>query len=112
VHTIAIGSEQGAPIPVFWEETPSRYLLDAKGEPVISYLDERSLRHLAQETGGGAYRALTGRELPQMLTRIVETEREIEGFKQGVQFRDLHQEFLFAAFGLLLTGIMIRGARV
>lgn len=112
VHTIAIGSAQGAPIPVSWEQTSSRYLLDAKGEPVISYLDERTLRRLAQETGGGAYRAVTGHELPQMLTRIVDTEREIEGFRQSVEFRDLHQEFLFAAFGLLLTGILIRGARI
>ena len=112
VHTIAIGSAQGAPIPVSWEQTPTRYLLNAKGEPVISYLDERTLRRLAQETGGGAYRVITGHELPQMLTRIVDTEREIEGFKQSVEFRDLHQEFLFAAFGLLLTAIFIRGARV
>jgi Ca-activated chloride channel family protein len=113
VHTIAIGSAQGAPIPAAWSETPSnRYLLDAKGEPVISYLDERTLRRLSQETGGGAYRAFTGHELPQMLTRIVDTEREIEGFKQGVEIRDLHQEFLFAAFGLLLTASLIRGARV
>jgi Ca-activated chloride channel homolog len=113
VHTIAIGSAQGAPIPAAWSETPAnRYLLDAKGEPVISYLDERTLRWLAQETGGGAYRAVTGYELPQMLTRIVDTEREIEGFKQSVELRDLHQEFLFAAFGLLLTATLIRGARV
>ncbi len=112
VHTIAIGSTQGAPIPVAWEQTPTRYLLNAKGEPVISYLDERTLRWLAQETGGGAYRAVTGLELPQILTRIIDTEREIEGFKQSVEFRDLHQEFLFAAFGLFLTTILIRGARV
>jgi len=102
---------QGAPIPVSWEQKPTRYLLDAKGDPVISYVNERTLRRLAQETGGGAYRAFTGHELPEMLTRIVDTEREIEGFKQSVEFRDLHQEFLFAAFGLLLTAILIRGAR-
>ena len=52
------------------------------------------------------------RELPVMLTRIIENEREIEGFRQSVEFRELHQEFLFAAFGLFLTGILIRGARV
>ena len=70
VHTIAIGSPQGAPIPVSWEETPTRYLLDAKGEPVISYLDERALQRLAQETGGGAYRAITGRELRSEERRV------------------------------------------
>jgi len=112
VHTIAIGSAQGAPIPVSGEQGPSRYVLDAKGNPVISYLDESTLRWLAQETGGSAYRATTGEELPQMLTRIVDTEREIEGFRQMVEYRDLHQEFLFAAFGLFLAATLMRGARV
>ena len=112
VHTIAIGSAQGAPIPVSGEQGPSRYVLDAKGNPVISYLDESTLRWLAQETGGSAYRAASGEELPQMLTRIVDTEREIEGFRQAVEYRDLHQEFLFAAFCLFLAALLMRGARV
>lgn len=111
VHTIAIGSAQGAPIPVAWGETPTRYLLNDKGEPVISYLDDSTLRWVALETGGGAYRVNTGAELPQILSRIVDTEREIQGFKQAVEHRDLHQEFLFAAFGLFLATIMMRGAR-
>jgi hypothetical protein len=46
------------------------------------------------------------------MARIVDTEREIQGFKQMVDYRDLHQEFLFAAFGLFLTATLIRGARV
>jgi Ca-activated chloride channel family protein len=112
VHTVAIGSAQGGPIPVSWDERPVRHVLDAKGNPVISYLDERTLRWLAQETGGGAYRVNTGHELPEILTRIVDVEREIQGFKQGIEYRDLQQELLAAAFGLFLGTILIRGARV
>ena len=111
VHTIAIGSAQGAPIPVAWEQSATRYLLNDKGEPVISYLDDSTLRWVAQETGGGAYRVNTGDELPQILNRIVDTEREIQGFKQTVEHRDLYQEFLFAAFGLFLSTILMKGGR-
>jgi Ca-activated chloride channel family protein len=112
VHTIAIGSAQGAPIPIAWEKGQARYLLDGKGERIISHLDEGALRWLANETSGGAYRAVTGDELPQIMARIIDTEREIQGFKQQVDYRDLHQELLFAAFGLFLTVTLIRGARV
>ncbi len=112
VHTVAIGSAQGAPIPIAWEKGQAQYLLDGKGERVISHLDEGALRWLANETGGSAYRAITGEELPQILARIIDTEREIQGFKQKVDYRDLHQEFLFAAFGLFLAMTLIRGARV
>lgn len=112
VHTIAIGSNQGAPIPIAWEDGTTHYLLDKKGNRVISHLDERTLRWIAQETGGGLYRALTGAELPRTFASIVEHEREIEGFTQIVQHRDMHEAFLFAAFGLLLTATLIKGARV
>lgn len=112
VHTVAVGSAQGAPIPISWDKSPPEYVLDDKGNRVISYLDERGLRWLAQETGGGAYRASTGEEMPEILARIIDAEREIRGFRQTVLHRDLHQEFLFAAFGLLLAVTLLRGARV
>ncbi len=113
VHTIAIGSTQGAPVPVAWDkEGQARYLLDGKGNRIISHLDERTLRWIAQETGGGAYRSITGEEMWGSLARIIEEEREIQGFKQTVEYLDMHQAFLIAAFGLFLTATSIRGARV
>lgn len=112
VHTIALGTAQGAPIPIAEEQGRKQYLVDAKGSRVISHLDERSLRWVAQETGGGAYRPITGEELPSMLAKIIEEEREIQGFKQVVEYRDMHLAFLFAAFGLFLSTTLIRGARV
>ncbi len=113
VHTIAIGSNQGAPVPIAWDnDGRAQYLLDAKGNRIISHLDERTLRWIAQETGGGAYRSVTGEELPRTFAGIVEQEREIDGFRQTVEYRDVHEGFLFAAFGLLLTATVIKGARV
>jgi Ca-activated chloride channel family protein len=111
VHTIAIGSTGGAPIPIAWEDGKPQYLVDNDGARIISHLDESSLRWLAQETGGGSYRAITGDELPNTLTRIIETEREIQGFQHVVQYRDLHMALLLSAFAMFLTIIVIRGAR-
>lgn len=112
VHTVAIGSAQGAPIPIAWDQGRTEYVQDAKGNRIISHLDEGSLRWLANETGGSAYRAITGDELPNILARIIDTERDVQGFRQAVEYRDLHQVFLFAAFGLFLMVTLIRGARV
>lgn len=112
VHTVGIGSNQGARIPIAWEDDKVHYLLDRNGKPVISHLEERTLRWIAQETGGGAYRALTGEELGPMFADIVKQEREIEGFRQVVERRDMHEAFLIAALGLLLTAALIKGARV
>lgn len=111
-HTIAIGSSQGAPVPIAWEDGKVQYLLDRNGNRIVSHLDERTLRWIAQETGGGAYRSITGDELPHTFAGIVEQEREIEGFKQTVEQRDMHEGFLLAAFGLLLTATLVKGARV
>lgn len=112
VHTVAIGSSQGAPVPIAWEDGQPRYLLDRRGNRVISHLDERTLRWIAQETGGGAYRSFTGAELPRTFAAILAQERELDGFKQTVEHRDMHEAFLFAAFGMLLTATLIKGARV
>lgn len=111
-HTIAIGSNQGAPVPIAWDDGKPQYLLDRKGDRVISHLDERTLRWVAQETGGGAYRSITGEELPRTFAAIVEQEREIDGFRNTVERRDMHEVFIVAAFGLLVTATLIRGARV
>ncbi len=112
VHTIAIGSSRGAPIPIAWEDGKAQYLLDRRGNRVISRLDERTLRWIARETGGGAYRSITGEELSRMFAAIVAQERELDGFRQTVEHRDMHEVFLFAAFGSLLAAALIQGARV
>jgi Ca-activated chloride channel family protein len=107
IHTIGIGSEEGAPIPIAREHGVVRYAEDSMGNRVLTRFDERTLRWIAEVTGGSAYRSLTGQELGGFFDGIVKQERNIEGFRRIVEYQDAYREFLLAAFGLLLVGMLV-----
>jgi Ca-activated chloride channel family protein len=107
IHTIGIGSLEGAPIPMGRENGTVQYVEDAKGNRVLSRFDERTLRWVAESTGGSAYRSFTGQELESFFAGIVRQERKIEGFKKVVEYEDTFRGFLFAALGLLLVGMLV-----
>jgi Ca-activated chloride channel family protein len=107
IHTIGIGSLEGAPIPIGRENGLVRYVEDAKGNRILSRFDERSLGWIAETTGGSAHRSFTGQELEGFFEGIVRQERKIEGFKKVVEYEDTYRGFLLAAFGLLLVGMLV-----
>jgi Ca-activated chloride channel family protein len=107
IHTIGLGSLEGAPIPMGRENGTVRYVEDAKGNRIVSRFDERTLRWIAETTGGSAHRSLTGQELEGFFTGIVKQERKIEGFKKVIEYEDTYRRFLMAAFGLLLFGMLV-----
>ena len=107
IHTIGLGSVEGAPIPMGRENGVVRYVEDAQGKPIVSRFEERTLRWIAEATGGSAHRSLTGQELEGFFTGIVKQERKIEGFKRVVEYEDTYRQFLMAAFGFLLAGMLI-----
>jgi Ca-activated chloride channel family protein len=107
IHTIGVGSIEGAPIPIGREDGVLRYLEDAKGNKVLTRFDEQSLRWIAETTGGSAHRSFTGQELGGFFEGIVRQERKIEGFKKVVEYEDSYRGFLLAAFGFLLVGMLV-----
>jgi len=107
VHTVGIGSAEGAPIPIGRENGVVQYLEDAKGSRVLSRFDERSLHWIAESTGGTARRSFTGQELEGFFAAIVKQERKIEGVKKVVEYEDVYRRFLLAAFSLLLIGMLV-----
>jgi Ca-activated chloride channel homolog len=107
IHTIGIGSLEGAPIPIGRENGTVRYVEDAKGNKILTRFDERTLRWVAEATGGSAHRSFTGQELEGFFAAIVKQERKIEGFKKVVEYEDVYRRFLLAAFGLLLVGMLV-----
>jgi Ca-activated chloride channel homolog len=107
IHTIGIGSLEGAPIPMGRENGTVRYVEDAKGKRILTRFDERTLRWVAETTGGSAHRSFTGQELEGFFTSIVKQERKIEGFKKVVEYEDVYRRFLLGAFGLLLVGMLV-----
>ncbi|HXV82929.1 MAG TPA: VWA domain-containing protein [Candidatus Binatia bacterium] len=107
IHTIGIGSLEGAPIPIGRENGLVRYVEDAQGNTILSRFDERSLQWIAETTGGSVQRSFTGQELEGFFAGIVRQERKIEGFKKVVEYEDTFRGFLFGAFGLLLLGMLV-----
>jgi len=107
VHTIGIGSKEGAPIPIAKEQGRPVYLEDNKGNKVIARLDERTLRWIAEETGGKFYRSFSGKELETAFSEIALKEREITGFKKVVEYQDFYRGFLIAAMGMFLATILM-----
>ena len=107
VHTIGVGSRDGAPIPMGQERGRPVYLEDDKGNPIISRFDEHNLNWIAENTGGKFYRSFSGLELESSFADIVLKEREITGFKKIVEFQDFHHPILLAAAGIFLIALLI-----
>lgn len=107
VYTIAIGSARGAPVPVAWSDGRPEYLKDERGQMILSRLDDRRLRTIAEETGGAHFRAVSGAALTPIFAQIARQEREIQGYRPVTEYRELYGGLLCAAFGLFLTTFLI-----
>jgi Ca-activated chloride channel homolog len=75
IHTVGIGTPQGAPIPVYRSGQLSGFLRDHEGNTVVSRFDEPMLRSIAQ-TAGGVFQTGTGPDLG--LNQILEEIRKME----------------------------------
>ena len=75
IHTVGIGTPQGAPIPVYRGNQLSGFLRDSEGNTVVSRFDEDMLRSIAS-AGGGIFQTGTGPDLG--LNQILEEIRKME----------------------------------
>ncbi len=109
IHTIGIGSTQGAPL--FDEETKAPKL-DESGQQVVSRLNEEELKNLA-EKGRGTYTLLGNAE--EGASRLAEQIDSMEGRSMGsvsyVDFDSYFQFFLLPALLLLIVERLIPGAK-
>jgi Ca-activated chloride channel family protein len=109
VHTVGVGSLEGAPIPIAQEGGRPVYLEDDQGKRIITRFDERTLQWVAEKTGGKFYRSLSGFELDKAFTEIAHREREISGFRKVIEYQDFYQGFLLAAAGIFFLTLLISG---
>ena len=107
VYTIGVGSTQGQPIPVKGE-----LLKDKDGNIVVSRLDEKTLREIAQ-AGGGAYIHAGNEEFG--LNPIINDIRKMEDeeFSSTVfeEYDEQYMYFLGIALLLFVTEMLIGGRR-
>ena len=112
VYTVGVGTTAGTVVQLSSEGGPSQPLLDEKGQPVVSHLDEKTLQEIAAATGG-AYELLgtVGDGMDSVRKAVSETEgrqRDVLVRTRGI---DRFHWPLGIALGLLLLEPLLRERR-
>lgn len=109
VHTIGMGSEEGAPIPIFQNGHQTGFRKDNSGTTVITRLDESNLQQISA-MGHGMYVRATNSQagLSVIFEQINKMQKHEFGSKIYTDYDDHFQIFIFLAllffsFELLLS---------
>ena len=108
IHTVGVGSETGAPVPLTDASGRRRFLRDRRGEPVSSRLDATTLAAIARAGGGAFHHARPGRfELPDVLRRLDDLERAELETQRLARYEERYQWPLAAALLLLALETLV-----
>lgn len=108
VHTIGMGSEAGAPIPVFHNGVRVGFMQDENGQTVITKLDASMLHQLADAGKGKFIRATNSDDGLQLVMKEINTmEKKEFGSKMFTDYADQFQYFLGLALLLLIIEFII-----
>ncbi|MBL0103573.1 MAG: VWA domain-containing protein [Bacteroidetes bacterium] len=111
IHTIGMGSPEGAPIPVI-RNGQSDFLKDNEGNTVITKLETLTLERIAAEGKGQFIQASNGDDgLSSVLASINKMQKKSFGTKQFTDYEDRFQYFLAAGLLLLLIEFTITNKR-
>jgi len=108
IHTIGMGSPNGAPIPVYNNGRLAGYRKDKDGNTVVTKLNEEMLKELAT-AGGGSYIRATHSSvgLKTIFDEINKMEKTLFGSKMYTEFEDRFQYFIGIALLLLIIEFFI-----
>lgn len=108
IHTIGMGSPDGAPIPVFHNGVQVDFLKDQDGNTVITKLDQTVLEKISAEGKGIFVRASSGDDgLETIMKEISKMDKKAFGTKQFSNYEDRYQYFIGAGLLLLLFEFII-----
>jgi Ca-activated chloride channel family protein len=108
IHTIGMGSAQGAPLPVYQGKQQTGYRKDNAGSTVISRLDEKMLQDIATAGGGIFVRATTARSGLNILLEEINLMNKTEfGTVAYAEYEDRFQIFLLIGIALLWLDLFI-----
>ncbi len=108
VHTIGMGSEKGAPIPIYKNGAQVGFRTDNTNNTVVTKLNETMLKEIATAGGGSYVRATNANAgLAIIMEQIDQLEKKEFGSKSIKDYEDRFQLFLIIAFVLLLIEFFI-----
>lgn len=103
VHSIGMGSIDGAPIPVVYNNVQVGYKKDNAGNTVVTKLDETLLQQIAVAGNGKFIRASNSDDgLSTILDEVNKMEKKNFGSKLYTEYEDRFQYFLAAALIFML----------
>lgn len=108
VNVVGVGSEEGAPVPIYQDGKQTGFHNDSTGHPVVSKLDETMGKEIAAAGNGVYVRANNANSgLNIVMDQIAKVQRKMTDTKQFKDFEDRFQFFLAIAFVLLLAEFFI-----
>ncbi|PJA07439.1 MAG: hypothetical protein COX70_06580 [Flavobacteriales bacterium CG_4_10_14_0_2_um_filter_32_8] len=108
VHTIGMGSAQGAPIPIYKNGTQVGFRTDNTGNSVVTKLDENMLKEIAAAGNGSYVRATNANAgLKIIMDEIGKMQKKEFGSKSIKDYEDRFQIFLIAALILIIIEYLI-----
>jgi Ca-activated chloride channel family protein len=112
IHTIGMGSPNGAPIPEYQNNVQVGFKKDADGTTVITKLDEQALTQIAEAGGGRFIRATSAQnELDAVFKEVESMEKKEFGARVFTEYEDRFQYFLGAALVLLVAEFFLSERR-
>lgn len=112
IHVIGMGSEAGAPVPIYQHGKPVGFHTDEAGKTVVSKLDEQMCREIAIAGNGVYVRASNANSgLNIVMDQINNMQKKSYDSKMFKNYEDRFQFFLIAALILLLAEFFISGKK-
>ena len=112
VHTIGMGSEGGAPLPIYKRGAQVGFRTDKQGNTVVSKLNEPMLKKIAAAGNGSYVRATNAKAgLSLIMDEIDKMEKKEFGSKTFKDYEDRFQLFLLIALLLLVVEYFISNRR-
>ena len=108
IHTIGMGSPEGAPIPIYKNGVQVDFMKDHDGNTVLTKLDQLGLEKIAAEAKGQFVRASNSDDgLNTVLNEITKMDKKSFGTKMFTEYEDRFQYFIGAGLLFLLIEFMI-----
>ncbi len=112
IHTIGMGSIEGAPIPIYRNGQPSDFMKDKSGIVVVTRLDQTMLQQIAAEGKGLFVRASTGDAgLETVMSEIEKMDKKTFASKQFTDYEDRFQYFIGGGLLVLIFEFLTTNRR-
>lgn len=110
-YTFGLGTSNGAYVPLVMmgglQGQIVKYLQREGGARLVSHAEMRTMREIAEKTGGRFFRGESNKQVDQGLEEILFTGRPVAGFQSNPIRKDLYFYFLAGAFACLVVGIFL-----